>query len=92
MHNFPRHRSCSRINQYANELRNESLFQTDFAAIERRRWLSTMQLHMAARESLAGYFRELYRQIYRALRKNGLLHGMPSALAILKRDAIEAIQ
>lgn len=101
MHTTPNSLSSSRASHFSNlesyaiDLTNANLFQTDFASVERRQCLVSLQSRLFVLGLFAGHVRHrfaLYREMTRTFRQHGLLHGMRPVFAILKRDAMEALQ
>lgn len=81
--------SLYRADTYASGLNNANLFQTDFAALERRQYLHSLQPHRAIRESFSRWFRErvfMAKTIHRTLRRHGPIRGLRPAVVIAKQD------
>ena len=73
---------------YATGLTNANLFQTDFAAIERRQSL-VLQRRPAVWKALAHHFQEsadMARAIYRTMHQHGPLRGLRPTLLLIKQD------
>ena len=91
MHKTPHSSSTTdaRTACYATGLTNANLFQTDFAAIERRQSLVALQRRLARWETLAHHFQEsaaMARAIFSTMRQHGPLRGLRPTLLLIKQD------
>lgn len=81
--------SLYRADTYAAGLNNANLFQTDFAALERRQYLHSLQPRLTIRALLICWFRErvfMAKTIHRTLRRHGPIRGLRPAVVIVKQD------